>query len=263
MSVITGDQLVSAAHQVNVALGLVGEPRNLGGRKPFDLTGQRFGNLIATERTANGARGSPRWLCKCDCGNTAIVKTGNLRSGKAKSCGCLRLAARPTRKLPCSTRIYPPGSLGSIIASIQQRTGYSQVAVGASLGLAHASSSRWASTARLPAQRELQMIRAVYPEAVAGLVAETPKQAPPKPKAPKQASKPFVLRPRTKRTAKEIERARPPLLPEPTPNTLSIHARMRAACDRARQVLAEIDAEPDEIEAPTLCPSPPEARTGG
>jgi hypothetical protein len=105
------------------------------------------------------------------------------------------------------------------------------------------------------------MIRAVYPEAVVGLVAETPTQAPPKPKVPKKASKPFVLKPR--RAAAEIEQTRPPSLPEPSPNALNLRARMRAACDRARQVLAEIDAEPDEIEAPTLCPSPPEARTGG
>lgn len=29
------------------------------------------------------------WLCICDCGNTTIINTGNLRSGNTRSCGCL------------------------------------------------------------------------------------------------------------------------------------------------------------------------------
>lgn len=31
-----------------------------------------------------------RWLCKCDCGNTKIVRESNLLYDGAKSCGCLR-----------------------------------------------------------------------------------------------------------------------------------------------------------------------------
>lgn len=33
------------------------------------------------------------WLCKCDCGQTAIVETSNLTTGNTKSCGCLRESA--------------------------------------------------------------------------------------------------------------------------------------------------------------------------
>ena len=29
------------------------------------------------------------WLCKCECGGTCAVASGNLRSGNTKSCGCL------------------------------------------------------------------------------------------------------------------------------------------------------------------------------
>lgn len=54
-----------------------------------DLIGQVFGRLCVIKKydTQNGKQ---RWLCKCSCGNTAIVTTGNLRYGTTKSCGCLR-----------------------------------------------------------------------------------------------------------------------------------------------------------------------------
>lgn len=55
--------------------------------KKIDLTGQRFGRLIAIEPVVvNGHR---KWLCRCDCGNIKSVATGSLRSGGTKSCGCL------------------------------------------------------------------------------------------------------------------------------------------------------------------------------
>jgi hypothetical protein len=54
-----------------------------------DLTGQRFGKLVAKERTGKKHNNSQVWLCECDCGNTVEVSAGNLTSGKTKSCGCL------------------------------------------------------------------------------------------------------------------------------------------------------------------------------
>ena len=56
-----------------------------------DLTGQRFGNLVAVSRAArpNDLMSSGAyWLCKCDCGNEKIVMGKSLRQGKTKSCGC-------------------------------------------------------------------------------------------------------------------------------------------------------------------------------
>jgi hypothetical protein len=55
-----------------------------------DRTGQRFGRLVAISRATNGANGSVRWLCRCDCGNTATVATTGLAAGTTRSCGCLR-----------------------------------------------------------------------------------------------------------------------------------------------------------------------------
>lgn len=55
----------------------------------IDLTGQKFGHLMVIELAPNSDSGKTRWLCKCDCGNEKVVATGNLRSGKTKSCGCM------------------------------------------------------------------------------------------------------------------------------------------------------------------------------
>lgn len=59
--------------------------------KPFynrkDLTGMKFGRLEVLERLG----GSPtEYLCLCSCGNTVVVRGGNLSSGNTKSCGCMR-----------------------------------------------------------------------------------------------------------------------------------------------------------------------------
>ncbi|TGA99969.1 hypothetical protein E4665_03195 [Sporolactobacillus shoreae] len=57
-------------------------------RKKIDITGQRFGRLIAVQEVSS--KGHHRcYLCTCDCGNTKIVPMDNLRNGKTKSCGCL------------------------------------------------------------------------------------------------------------------------------------------------------------------------------
>lgn len=54
-----------------------------------DLTGERFGKLLVLRR-ADSRNGRTRWLCRCDCGNEKEVAAQALKSGKTKSCGCLR-----------------------------------------------------------------------------------------------------------------------------------------------------------------------------
>lgn len=56
-------------------------------RKPRkNLSNKRFGRLTALEYVSNSDING--WLCKCDCGETTIVKTNRLISGHTKSCGC-------------------------------------------------------------------------------------------------------------------------------------------------------------------------------
>lgn len=50
--------------------------------KLIDITGQRFGRLVAIERI------DKRWKCICDCGNTTLSDSYQLRNGITVSCGC-------------------------------------------------------------------------------------------------------------------------------------------------------------------------------
>ena len=57
-----------------------------------DLIGQKFGKLRVIERAENYVtpKGNvySQWLCDCECGNTKIIKRGDLVQGKVVSCGC-------------------------------------------------------------------------------------------------------------------------------------------------------------------------------
>lgn len=55
----------------------------------IDITGQRFGKLVALERIPSKDKNKhTNWKCQCDCGNIAYIDLGNLMSGKSQSCGC-------------------------------------------------------------------------------------------------------------------------------------------------------------------------------
>lgn len=57
--------------------------------KALDITGQRFGKLIAIKRAGIDKRKNALWLCKCDCGGECVRALSNLKKRNAKSCGCL------------------------------------------------------------------------------------------------------------------------------------------------------------------------------
>lgn len=62
-----------------------------------DLTGRRFGNLVAIKHIKR-KNNSRLWLCKCDCGNEVTCYQHNLLRGTSTSCGCLKsYYARKTR----------------------------------------------------------------------------------------------------------------------------------------------------------------------
>ena len=77
----------------------------------IDLSGQRFGQLVALRRVGTNKSGSAIWLCKCDCGNEKEINAGSLRYGTSLSCGCSRkrhLIDNPPKKThgESHTRLY-------------------------------------------------------------------------------------------------------------------------------------------------------------
>ena len=57
-------------------------------KRLIDLTGQRFGKLVALEYAGTSKRRESLWRCACDCGNESIVRGDVLRRGTTESCGC-------------------------------------------------------------------------------------------------------------------------------------------------------------------------------
>ena len=75
---------VSRLKDQNVLDGVEDMPRHI------DLTGKRFGRLVALEKVGNHKTSKcAMWRCKCDCGKEKITNSQCLREGKTLSCGCL------------------------------------------------------------------------------------------------------------------------------------------------------------------------------
>lgn len=61
-------------------------PKFLGRGK--DISGQRFGRLVAVEPIEERKNRRIVWRCVCDCGNECFIRCDHLENGKTKSCGC-------------------------------------------------------------------------------------------------------------------------------------------------------------------------------
>lgn len=87
--------------------------------KGEDLTGKRFGRLVAVKPTQERKNRSVVWECLCDCGETAYIRRSSLVAGTTRSCGCLKNAeditgqkfgnltvVRPTERLSGTSRVW-------------------------------------------------------------------------------------------------------------------------------------------------------------
>ena len=58
-----------------------------------ELEGKRIGKLVVERRAKkdeiDSKSGGTYWVCKCDCGNTRILKGTSLANKLTKSCGCI------------------------------------------------------------------------------------------------------------------------------------------------------------------------------
>lgn len=72
---------------------MTGEKLSCGHNRREDITGQRFGKLVAIEptdkRVSSGSGSSVIWKCHCDCGNDCEVDVHSLKRGNTASCGCI------------------------------------------------------------------------------------------------------------------------------------------------------------------------------
>lgn len=69
-----------------------------------EITGERFGKLVALYPTNRKSGGSRYWMCQCDCGNKKEIIKSLLMNGKTKSCGCMThkwQAAKVTKHFGC------------------------------------------------------------------------------------------------------------------------------------------------------------------
>lgn len=61
----------------------------IGRKTRIDLTGQRFGKLVALYPIYSIEKDThTKWMCQCDCGNMCEIDMGNLKQGFSQSCGC-------------------------------------------------------------------------------------------------------------------------------------------------------------------------------
>jgi len=61
------------------------------------VIGQRLGRLIIRSVAWRDKHSMASYLCDCDCGNTTIAHSCNLRQGRTRSCGCLSAELAATR----------------------------------------------------------------------------------------------------------------------------------------------------------------------
>ena len=76
-----------------------------------DISGQRFGRLIAVDESPIRKSGKIMWNCICDCGEKTLVDGVALRRGNTRSCGCGRSDA-------AAERSFKHGGVGSAAYSV-------------------------------------------------------------------------------------------------------------------------------------------------
>ena len=77
--------------------------------KIIDLTNQKFGKLTVIKKTENPNSKKKRtyWLCICDCGESSIVDTSSLKSGKTNQCWkCAHNATGKARRVDLTGKKY-------------------------------------------------------------------------------------------------------------------------------------------------------------
>ncbi len=83
-------------------------PRQTGVRHAKDVTGLRWGMLVAVELIEVRDGGHAYWRFNCDCGGSHVAAAANVKRGHIRSCGCIqgerKAAAAARRAMPRKPR---------------------------------------------------------------------------------------------------------------------------------------------------------------
>lgn len=60
------------------------------GGKTEDITGQKYNMMTFVKFVRKSKDTAVYWLCKCDCTEYKVCRSGNVKNGQIKSCGCLQ-----------------------------------------------------------------------------------------------------------------------------------------------------------------------------
>ena len=77
--------------------------------KRIDLTGQRYGRLVAKKHIGLDRHRQTVWLWKCDCGNEKEILAYIVKTGRSKSCGCYNIDSairRSTKHSGSKMKLY-------------------------------------------------------------------------------------------------------------------------------------------------------------
>jgi hypothetical protein len=92
-----GDTIVDIAEHFNVSTAcLYGRFKKLDWHRSFkqknieDISGQRFGKLVALKFEKLDRFGKALWLVRCDCGKEKIINASGMKANLVKSCGCYK-----------------------------------------------------------------------------------------------------------------------------------------------------------------------------
>lgn len=84
--IIAGSNLTRGA---TLSCGCIHKERAKTTKHYINITGKRFGKLMAVEMTGKTRNGDAIWNCVCDCGKKTMVTYNHLVRGETASCGCV------------------------------------------------------------------------------------------------------------------------------------------------------------------------------
>lgn len=71
------------------------QPLTKGGPPRLDLSGKRFGRLVALSPVGRDMKRQTVWAARCDCGAQTEVTGSSMKNGHTRSCGCLEAETKP------------------------------------------------------------------------------------------------------------------------------------------------------------------------